>query len=152
MGRPPKTKEKTVIDNTEKKKRGRKSEEKLSTFLITINPNQIKKENVKLLKNCVEKFYENIEDYVKLKSEKVNITKISCDSSIEKGDKRTSYHAHLLVKIFHSGKIHMDLEKLRAFLDKEIPLGLDKNVYLSVKFVNDPTFTIRQYFRKEGAK
>lgn len=130
-------------------KKGRKSEEKLSTFLVTINPNQLKKENVKLLKKAVDKFYDNIDDYIKHKSDKVKINKISCDSSIEKGDKRSSYHAHLLVKCFHTGKVHLNLEKMREFFDKEIPLGLDKNIYLSVKYVNDPTFSIQQYFKKE---
>lgn len=130
-------------------KKGRKAEKKLSTFLITINPNQLKKENVKLLKKSVEKFYDNIDDYIKHKSDKVKIHEISCDSSIEKGDKRSSYHAHLLVKCLHTGKVHMNLEKMREFFDKEIPLGVDKNVYLQVKYVNDPTFSIQQYFKKE---
>jgi len=130
-------------------KKGRKAEEKLSTFLITINPNQLKKANVKLLKSAVEKFYNDLDDYIKHKSDKVKINKISCDSSIEKGDKRSAYHAHLLVKCYHTGKIHLDLEKMRNHFNKEIPLGDDKGNYISVKYVNDPTFSIQQYFKKE---
>lgn len=134
----------------EPQKRGRKAEEKLSTFLVTINPNQLKRQNVKLLKKSIENFYDDLENYIKHKSDKVKVSKISCDSAIEKGEKRSAHHAHLLIKIFHTGKIHLDLEKMRKYFDSEIPLGDDKSNYISIKYINDPSYNIQKYFNKEN--
>ena len=121
----------------------------LSTFLLTINPNQLKNDNIKLLKESYELFYDNIDKFLKSKSQNVKISKISNEASIEKGNTRQAYHLHSLLKIYHTGKIHMDLEKIRDFFNKEIPLGTDKKIYIQCKYVNDPTFSIQQYFKKE---
>lgn len=145
-GRPKKGEEKSVKEPKVKKQ----PKSHLSTFLLTINPNQLKNDNIKKLKESYEVFYENIENFIKNKqSQEAKITKITNEASIEKGTRRHAYHLHSLLKIFHTGKIHMDLEKIREFFNKEIPLGDDKKIYIQCKYVNDPTFSIQNYFRKE---
>lgn len=122
----------------------------LSSFLITINPNQLNKDRIKDLKTSFEKFYDEVKDYIKNKSSKeYKITKFSCQSSIEKGSKRKAYHLHALLRIYHTGKLHINLDKMRDFFNEQIPLGDNKKVYIQCKFVNDPLFSIEKYFSKE---
>lgn len=119
----------------------------LSTFLITINSQTDDKKFIPRLRDAYDKFYNDVEGYIKEKSQGVKIKSISSESAIERGSRRHAYHVHALLKIEHSGKIHMNLDKMRSFFNKEVK-GDGKN-YLDVKYINDPSFNIRKYFTKE---
>jgi hypothetical protein len=119
----------------------------LSTFLITINSQIDDKKFIARLRDAYDKFYNDVEGYIKDKTEGVKIKSISSESAIERGERRKAFHLHALLKILHTGKIHMNLEKMRSFFDKEVK-GDGKN-YFQVKYINDPTFNIKEYFKKE---
>jgi hypothetical protein len=131
----------------DKPKRESKAKVHLSSFLITINSQVDDKKYIPKLKNTYEKFYDNVESYIKNKSDGVKIKNISSTSSIERGNKRLAYHLHALLKIEHTGKIHLNLEKMREVFDSDVK-GEGK-VYFQCKYINDPTFSIQEYFKKE---
>ena len=132
-------------DSVEPKRREAKVH--LSSFLITINSQIDDKKFIGRLRDAYDKFYSDIEGYIKDKTEGVKLKSITSESAIERGERRRAYHLHALLKIEHTGKIHMNLEKMRSFFDKEVK-GDGKN-YFQVKYINDPTFNIKEYFRKE---
>ena len=119
----------------------------LSSFLITVNSQIDDKKFIPRLKNAYDQFYENVEQYIKDKSDGVKLKNITSTSAIERGIKRKAYHLHALLRIEHTGKIHMNLDKMRSFFNKEVK-GDGKN-FFDVKYVNDPTFSIQEYFKKE---
>jgi hypothetical protein len=125
----------------------REQKNHLSSFLITVNCQIDDKKFIPKLKKAYESFYDNITDYIKEKGTGVKIKSISSESTIERGEKRRAYHIHALVRIEHTSKIHLDLDKMRTFFNKEVK-GEGKN-YLDVKYVNDPMFNLRKYFSKE---
>jgi predicted N-formylglutamate amidohydrolase len=122
----------------------------LSTFLITVNSQVDDKKYISRLKDSYDSFYQDVEDYIKVKSEPMRITSISSQSAIERGNRRHAYHIHALIKIEHTGKIHLNLDKMRTHFNTNVK-G-DGKCYLDCKFVSDPTFTIQRYFNKETEK
>jgi hypothetical protein len=105
----------------------------------------------KRLKDAYTEFYKNVNDYLVNKSKTVGIKSISSKATVERGNKRFAYHLHALLRIEHSGKIHLNLEKMREFFNNRVKNGESK-VFINVKFVNDPTFVISRYFQKEKMK
>jgi hypothetical protein len=142
-----KVKEVKVKEPKVKEAKVKEAKVHLSTFLITVNSQIDDKKFIPRLRDSYDKFYAQITDYIKDKTDKVILKSISSESAIERGERRHAYHLHALLKIEHTGKIHMNLEKMRSFFDKEVK-GDGKN-YFQVKYINDPTFNIREYFRKE---
>ena len=128
-----------------------KAKNHLSTFLILVN-SQIDDEKYKpKLKNAYSEFYKDLDKFLVNKSKSVNIKNISSKATVERGNKRFAYHLHALLRIEHSGKIHLNLEKMREFFNNRVKNGESK-VFINVKFVNDPTFVISRYFQKEKMK
>jgi hypothetical protein len=125
-----------------------KAKQHLSTFLILVN-SQIDDEKYKSrLKDAYSSFYKDLDKFLVNKSKSVNIKNISSKATVERGNKRFAYHLHGLLRIEHTGKIHLNLEKMRDFFTDRVKNGESK-VFLNVKFVNDPTFVISRYFKKE---
>lgn len=125
-----------------------KAKEHLSTFFILVNSQIDDQKYKKRLKDAYTEFYSNINDFLVNKSKTVGIKSISSKATVERGNKRFAYHLHALLRIEHSGKIHLNLEKMRDFFTDRVKNGESK-VFLNVKFVNDPTFVISRYFKKE---
>ena len=138
----------------DKRKKVKKSsiKENISSFLITINTQGKNKENIPKLKSAFLQFYDEIENYIidKVINGNTKIEKIVCQAAIEKGRRTTRYHLHSLIKITHNGKLQLNIDKMRDFFNEKIPLGIDKHLHISVRFVNDPTFKISKYFEKEN--
>jgi len=125
-----------------------KAKQHLSTFLILVN-SQIDDEKYKYrLKEAYTEFYKDLDKFLVNKSKSVNIKSISSQATVERGNKRFAFHLHALLRIEHSGKIHLNLAKMRDFFTDKVKNGQSK-VFLNVKFVNDPTFVISRYFKKE---
>jgi hypothetical protein len=120
----------------------------LSTFFILVNSQIDDEKYKKRLKDAYTEFYKNVNDYLVNKSKTVGIKSISSQATVERGNKRFAYHLHALLRIEHTGKIHLNLEKMRGFFTLSVKNGESK-VFLNVKFVNDPTFVISRYFKKE---
>jgi len=125
-----------------------KAKQHLSTFLILVNSQIDDEKYKKRLKEAYTEFYKNVNDYLVNKSKSVNIKSITSQATVERGNKRFAFHLHALLRIEHSGKIHLNLEKMRDFFTDRVKNGESK-VFLNVKFVNDPTFVISRYFKKE---
>jgi hypothetical protein len=132
------------------KKAGKQAQTHLSTFLITVNSQIDDKKYIARLKDSYDSFYQDVEDYIKIKSEPMKIKSISSQSTIERGNRRKAFHLHALLKIEHSGKIHLNLDKMRTHFNTNVK-G-DGKCFLDCKFVSDPTFTIQRYFNKESEK
>jgi hypothetical protein len=132
------------------KKAGKQANIHLSTFLLTVNSQVDDKKFIPRLKDAYDSFYQDVEDYIKVKSEPMKITSISSQSTIERGNRRKAFHLHSLLKIEHTGKIHLNLDKMRNHFNTSVK-G-DGKCYLDCKFVADPTFTIQRYFNKETEK
>jgi len=132
------------------KKAGKQANTHLSTFLITVNSQVDDKKYIPRLKDSYESFYQDVEDYIKVKTEPMKIKSISSQSTIERGNRRHAYHIHALLKIEHTGKLHLNLDKMRNHFNTSVK-G-DGKVYLDCKFISDPTFTIQRYFNKETEK
>jgi len=122
----------------------------LSTFLITVNSQVDDRKFVPRLKDAYDSFYQDVENYIKVKAEPMKITSISSQSTIERGNRRKAFHLHSLLKIEHTGKIHLNLDKMRTHFNTNVKR--DGKCYLDCKFVSDPTFTIQRYFNKETEK
>jgi len=122
----------------------------LSTFLITVNSQIDDRKYISRLKDSYESFYQDVEEYIKVKSEPMRITSISSQSTIERGNRRKAFHLHALLKIEHTGKLHLNLDKMRTHFN--ISVKGDGKCYLDCKFISDPTFTIQRYFNKELEK
>lgn len=132
----------------------KKSKEKLSRFFITLNTNISDDPHMdKKLKNAYNKFYKQLSSKGKSpfinEENPTNLKKIKVQSSVEKSPKDNKIHLHSLLSIYHDGKIKLNMNKMREFFPKELGLG---NVYLNVKFVSDPEFTIGNYLKKQNKK
>ena len=137
-------------ENKAKPKPVKQAKTHLSTFLITVNSQVDDKKYIARLKDAYETFYQDVEEYLKIKSEPMKITSISSQSTIERGNRRHAYHLHALLKIEHTGKLHLNLDKMRTHFNTSVK-G-DGKCYLDCKFIADPTFTIQRYFNKETEK
>lgn len=134
------------MEKKTKQKKVREGKIHLSTFLITVNSQVDDKKFIKRLKKAYDEFYDKVNDYIKDKSTGVKIKTISSEATVEHGERRKAYHIHALLRIEHTGKIHLDLDKMRSHFNTEVK-G-DGKCHLDVKFVSDPTFTIKEYFNK----
>jgi len=141
---------KKTEDKAKVKKAGKQANTHLSTFLITVNSQVDDRKFIPRLKDAYDSFYEDVEEYLKIKSEPMKIKSISSQSAIERGNRRKAFHLHSLLKIEHTGKLHLNLDKMRSHFNTNVK-GNGK-CYLDCKYISDPTFNIQKYFNKETEK
>lgn len=122
--------------------------ENISKFFLTINSNQTDPKFIKLLKLSYNKFYDNLESFIKFLNQNEGIDKIvSCDleACVECGKINKRYHIHSFITIQHFTKLRLDQEKIRTFFCHELDLP---SLHINIKYVPDNTIGIRNYMKK----
>lgn len=115
-----------------------------SKFFITLNTNTTDIEYKDKLKNAYNQWYKNLLQYLTKKSDEVTIKSINCKAVLEIRENKHMIHMHSILTIIHTGKIHINIEKSRAYFCNE----LLRNVSFNVKAVSDTDFNIMQYMQK----
>lgn len=122
--------------------------ENISKFFLTINSNQTDPKFIKLLKLSYNKFYDNLESFIKFLNQNEGIDKIaSCDleACVECGKINKRYHIHSFITIQHFTKLRLDQEKIRTFFCHELDLP---SLHINIKYVPDNTIGIKNYMKK----
>ena len=115
-----------------------------SKFFITLNTNSSDISYKDKLKQAYNKWYKDLLHYLTKKTDEVTIKSINCKAVLEVGEEKHRIHMHSVLTIIHTGKIHINIEKSRAYFSNE----LLRNVSFNVKAVGDTDFNIMRYMQK----
>jgi hypothetical protein len=122
--------------------------ENISKFFVTINSNQTHPKYITLLKTSYNKFYDNLESFIKFLNQNEGIDKIhsmNLEACVECGKINKRFHIHSFITIQHYTKLRLDQEKIRNFFCEELNLP---SIHINIKYVPDNTIGIRNYMKK----
>ena len=129
--------------------------EKQSNFFLTINTNQVYKDNDANLKNDTDIFNDlinnvcnHIDEYVTLSEGHTfdkNVNDVDVEYIVELAPKTKSLHAHIFLKFKHNTNLKLDYKKFKGKICKE--LGLH-NIFFSNKVARGSHQSIQDYLNK----
>lgn len=138
-------------------KRGKKTKEVSSNFMITVNPNQAYEDEDQaraaesFLRQTLEALFARFDSFLVPKKEAIgvpledNIILSDIEYNVEIGADKKRLHSHTLVKIKQrQGYYHVNQALLRRYF--EAVYGYP--VHINIRFIHDDTMTIKRYINK----
>lgn len=139
----------------------KKKKHRYSSFLVTVNTNvQMGKKNSHTypflagsFSRAVRSGFGNRETmsnfirYLAPGSWEQSIQMVDVYYALEKGSNKNAIHSHVLVKITHNSKIHLDPRSIQAYFRQ----SLGRNVYVNIRSVPDDQY-VKDYILKGSMK
>lgn len=130
---------------------------RVSTFLITINPNAVDKYESDDMKKVFIHWYRHyLKDSLIFRHdnpddgwEKIDSAKI-VQASVEVGGKYGKMHVHSVIRFQHNTNLTMNVPQMRKIFAKLFGMDEGKKCHVDSKFVRDNLAVAQSYVEKDG--